>query len=217
MCACDGYSGGSEKKKCTGCGHLSGKHQKLGTTLVGNTGQSSVSASSSGVFSISAPFSPPRPATSFDVGTSHSDSAFFISRSPAPVYQCRYPNCQMETDFDPNTGVQKAYCQQHTLYTQFQQQSAQASYDPFTTPQSHWSVGNTDSSDFASSQSDSSDDEQDQSSSKHVHGDATRIWRTQPPPVTTPPVARPMTAPPPPQVQQPASLNLSGEINCSVD
>ena len=169
-CACDGYSGGSEKKKCTGCGHPPGKHQNLSTSSVGSTGQSTVSASSSGVSS----FSPPRPASAFDGGASLNDSGFFMSGSPAPSYQCRYPGCQMEADFDPNTGVQKAYCQQHTLYTQFQQQSAQASYDPFTTPQSHWSVGNTDSSDFASSQSDSSDDEQDQSSSRRVYSDARR-------------------------------------------
>ena len=267
-CACDGYSGGSEKKRCTGCGHPPGKHQNLSTSSVGSTGQSSVSASSSGVSMSS--FSPPRPAATFDGGaSSRSDSAFFISRSPALAYQCRYPGCQMEADFDPNTGVQKAYCQQHTLYTQFHQQSDQASYDPFTTPRSHWSVGNTDSSDFASSQSDSSDDEQDQSSSKRVYSDAGRpksatmpqnsssqstkggglasvfasffqfgtqrapnertkpqpvtaqTWRPQPPGVPTPPVARPTTAPPPPvQVQQPippASLNLSGEINRSID
>ena len=155
-CACDGYSGGSEKKKCIGCGHPPGRHQNLSTS-------SSVS-SSSGVSSTSA-LSPPRSAIFNDGGLGYSsdgDSAVFMT----PVYQCQYLGCQRETVFDPNTGAQKSYCQDHMLQ---HAQSSHARYDAFTTPQ--WSLGNTDSSDFASSQSDSSDNEQDQSSSSRVQSD----------------------------------------------
>ena len=156
-CMCDGYDGGSEKKKCIACGHPPGKHQNLST--------SSFVSSSSGVSSISA-LSPP--SVLFDGGmtySSDSDSAVFIP----PMYRCQYPGCQKESAFDPNTGAQNEYCLEHIQYTQMLQQ---ASYNAFTTPR--WSVGNTDSSDIASSQSDSSDDDQDLSSRVQSDGGSVR-------------------------------------------
>ena len=143
-CGCGGYNGGSEKKRCIGCGHPPGKH------LAANLSTSSSVSSSSGVSSISALSPPPSSICDGGFGYSGGDSAVFMSS------YCQFPGCQKESDFDPNTGIQKAYCQEHFLYTQ---QHAPA----FTTPR--WSIGNTDSSDIASSQSDSSDSEQDPSSS----------------------------------------------------
>ena len=145
-CACDGYDGGSEKKKCVACGHPPGKHQNLSTS-------SSVNGSSSGVSSISA-LSPP--STFCDGGmtfySSSSDSAVF---APSPVYQCRYPGCQKESYFNPNTGAQSDYCQQHIQMLSQQQDG----YNAFTTPRNpQWSIGgNTDSSDVASDSSDDQD------------------------------------------------------------
>ena len=151
-CACDGYDGGSEKKKCVACGHPPGKHQNLSTS-------SSVSGSSSGVSSISA-LSPPSTSTGLCDGgmtfySSNSDSAVF---APSPVYQCRYPGCQKESDFEPNTGAQSDYCQQHIQYIQMLSQQ-QDGYNAFTTPRNpQWSIGgNTDSSDVASDSSDDQD------------------------------------------------------------
>lgn len=150
-CACDGYNGGSEKKRCIGCGHPPGKHRAA------NFSTSSSVSSSSGVSSISA-LSPP--SSICDGGLGYSDSAVFMSTG------CQFPGCQRDSDFDPNTGIQKAYCQEHFLYTQTVMQQAPA----FTTPQ--WSLGNTDSSDVASSQSDSSDSDQDQNSSSRIQSDS---------------------------------------------
>lgn len=137
-CVCDGYKGGSEKKKCIRCGHPPGKHMNFSTN-------SSVTSCSLGVSSISALSSP---ASAFN----DSRTSFIIPFD----YQCRYPGCQKDTDFDPNTGAQKAqYCQEHILYTR----SSQTSCDAFPAPE--WSLTNTDSSDIATSQSDSSDSEQE--------------------------------------------------------
>ena len=97
-----------------------------------------------------------------------SDSADLVSL----VYQCQYPGCQRETVFDPNTGAQKSYCQDHIILYAQMQLSSLASYGAFTTSQ--WSLGNTDSNGSVSSQSDSSDNEQDQSSSSWVQSDAGR-------------------------------------------
>ena len=154
-CACDGYDGGSEKKKCVACGHPPGKHQNLSTS-------SSVSRPSSGVSSISA-LSPPSTSMGFCDG---SDSAVF---TPSPMYQCRYPGCQKESAFEPNTGVQSDYCHQHIQYIQMLSQQ-QDGYNAFTTPQTpQWSIGgNTDSSDVAS---DSSDNDQDPSTRVQVQSD----------------------------------------------
>jgi hypothetical protein len=154
-CACDGYDGGSEKKKCVACGHPPGKHQNLSTS-------SSVS-SSSGVSSISA-LSPPSTSTGFFDGgmtySSNSDSAVF---TPNPVYQCRYSGCQKESAFDPNTGAQNEYCHEHNIQYIQMLSRQQDGYNPFTTPRTpQWSIG--DSNDFASSPSDSSDNDQDPSS-----------------------------------------------------
>ena len=143
-CACDGYDGGSEKKRCVACGHPPGKHQNLSTS-------SSVSGSSSGVSSISA-LSPPSTSMGFCDG---SDSAGF---TPSSMYQCRYPGCQKESDFEPNTGVQSDYCHKHIQYIQMLSQQ-QDGYNPFTTPRiPQWSIGgNTDSSGVASDFSDDQD------------------------------------------------------------
>ena len=150
-CACDGYSGGVEKKRCIGCGHPPGKHRAV------NSSTSSSVSSSSGVSSISA-LSPPSSICDGGLGYS-GDSAVFLSTG------CQFPGCQRNSDFDLNTGIQKAYCQEHFLYTQIALQHAPA----FTTPQ--WSLGNNDSSDIASSQSDSSDSDQDQISSSRIQSD----------------------------------------------
>ena len=157
-CACDGYDGGFEKKKCIACGHPPGKHSAANLST-----SSSVSLSSSGVSSTSA-FSPPGPSSSIcDGGLGYGNSAVFMSSV------CQYPGCQKESDFDLNTGIQKEYCHEHFLYTQTVLQHAPA----FTTPR--WSLGNTDSSDIASSQSDSSDSEQDHPTlSSRVQSDSGR-------------------------------------------
>ena len=87
--------------------------------------------------------------------SSSSDSAVFTRSS---FYQCRYPGCQKESDFEPNTGTQSDYCQQHNIIQMLSQQ--QDGYNPFTTPRtlSEWSMGgNTDSSDVASDSSDDQD------------------------------------------------------------
>lgn len=157
-CACDCYNGGAEKKKCIDCGYPPGKHRAANLSTL----SSSVSSQSSGVSSISA-LSPP-PSSICDGGYSYNDSSVFISSA------CQFPGCQKESDFDPNTGVQKAYCQEHFVYTQTVLQQTPA----FTTPRPQWSLGNADSSDVASSQSDSSDSEQDSSSNRRVQSDSGR-------------------------------------------
>ena len=77
-CACDGYDGGSEKKRCIGCGHPPGKHVNVSTSLVGSTPL--VSSSNTAAASNSS--------------TGHSDWAI-------PKYQCQYPGCQKESDLIP--------------------------------------------------------------------------------------------------------------------
>ena len=102
-----------------------------------------MSGSSSGISSISV-LSPPSTSTGFCDGrmtfySNSSNSAVFM---PSPVYQCRYPGCQKESDFEPNTGVQSDYCHQHIQMISQQQYA-------FTTPRTpQWSIGgNTDSDD----------------------------------------------------------------------
>ena len=60
-----------------------------------------------------------------------------------------------ESYFEPNTGVQSDYCQQHIQMLSQQQDG----YNPFTTPRTpQWSIdGNTDSSGVASDSSDDQD------------------------------------------------------------
>ena len=198
-CACDGYDGGSEKKRCIGCGHPPGKHANVSTSLVGSTPL----LSSSGVSSNTAAAS--------NSSTSHSDWAI----PTYSEYQCQYPDCQKESAFDPNTGAQNEYCHEHIQYTQMLQQ---ASYE--------WSVGNTDSSDLASSESACSDSDSDQDlrwelanplgsffqletqqalsnviRSQHISPHK-RTQSAGPVPAA---LARPMTAPPR-QVQQPITM-----------
>ena len=98
-CACDGYNGRSERKKCTGCGHPPGKHTNLSANLVGSTPL----ASFSGVSSTSTAAS--------NYSASHSDRAIFTSSK----YQCQYPGCQKYTDFEPNRHTEvsvlsRTYC-----------------------------------------------------------------------------------------------------------
>ena len=165
-CVCNGYDGGSEKKKCIACTHPPGKHQNLSTS------SSSVSSLSISSMSTASP-------TGLFVGemtcSIDSDSSIFMSPM---AYQCQYPDCQKESAFDPNTGAQNEYCHKHIQYTQMLSQQ-QDSYNAVTTPRQ--SVGNNDSSDIASSQSDSSDNDQYLSCRVQSDGGSLRSTSAAPP------------------------------------
>lgn len=88
-CSCDGYDGGSEKRKCIRCTHPPGKHK--------NVNSSSASNQSSRVFAPSPPLSN---------GSEGNPASVFVPK-------CLFRGCTEERDFDPNTGDDKHYCRLH--------------------------------------------------------------------------------------------------------